>query len=127
MYFDVLGNYVMLGCILTFQVTLLCWVYFGSSIAAFFIALCLTDVREETDTREPVQCRVFVETFRHLWSSGYQKLLVPLTIYSGLEQGFISADFTKVNLLMSGHRHWSVRLCCAGGKKVKIKVVIWLS
>ena len=39
-------------------------------------------------------------TFRHMAKSENQKLLIPLTIWSGLEQGFFGADFTAVKDLM---------------------------
>ncbi|KAK3085295.1 hypothetical protein FSP39_001180 [Pinctada imbricata] len=78
------------------KVQLLCWIYFGSSMLAFVIALFVTntasDSQQDPGTSHGI---LFIETFRHLCSSGYQKLLIPLTVYSGLEQGFISADYTK--------------------------------
>lgn len=37
----------------------------------------------------------FLATFRHL-KDKRQCLLIPLTMYSGFEQGFLSGDYTKV-------------------------------
>lgn len=39
---------------------------------------------------------LFLSTFKHWWGSTPQKLLTFLTIYSGIEQAFITGDYTKV-------------------------------
>ena len=44
---------------------------------------------------------LLLESLKHIWRSRYQKLLVPLTIYSGIEQAFIAGDFTRVSLIVS--------------------------
>ena len=43
--------------------------------------------------KSPLQ--LLLATFVHL-KNPYQVLIVPLTMWSGFEQGFITADFTKV-------------------------------
>ena len=43
--------------------------------------------------KSPLQ--LLLATFVHL-KNPYQMLIVPLTLWSGFEQGFMTADFTKV-------------------------------
>ena len=40
-------------------------------------------------------CQLLVATFRHM-KKPYQLLLIPITFWSGIEQGFFSADYTAV-------------------------------
>ncbi len=44
-------------------------------------------------------CRLLFATFHHL-RHGKQILLIPLTIYSGLEQAFLAGEFTKVSIML---------------------------
>ena len=39
-------------------------------------------------------------TFKHMFERrGYQLMIIPLTFWSGVEQGFFGADFTAVSIL----------------------------
>ncbi|OPL20749.1 hypothetical protein AM593_06688, partial [Mytilus galloprovincialis] len=42
-----------------------------------------------------ISANLFLSTFKHWWGSTPQKLLTILTIYSGMEQAFITGDYTK--------------------------------
>lgn len=44
----------------------------------------------------------FLETFQHL-KDKRQCLLIPLTMYSGLEQGFLAGDYNKVGYKIQGY------------------------
>ncbi|XP_077503852.1 protein unc-93 homolog A-like [Amblyomma americanum] len=53
----------------------------------------LGPVRKEVpDPNPPMQ--LLVETMNHM-RHGYQQLIIPLTIYSGMQQAFFSGDFTQ--------------------------------
>ncbi|XP_046853528.1 protein unc-93 homolog A-like isoform X2 [Xenia sp. Carnegie-2017] len=62
------------------------------SIAATL--LFVDQLKEENIKVRHPKLRLFVSTLRHLQEIR-MLLVVPLTIYSGLEQGFVFADFTK--------------------------------
>ncbi|XP_033638068.1 protein unc-93 homolog A-like [Asterias rubens] len=70
-------------------------IYLGSGLAAGLIVSIFLDrlqTSRRTQTENPGQ--LFLATLRLL--KDYRMiLLVPLTIYSGLEQGFITGDFTR--------------------------------
>ena len=53
---------------------------------------------QRTQTENP--CQLVLATVR-LLKDHRMVLLIPLTIYSGLEQGFITGDFTRVRLRRS--------------------------
>ena len=40
--------------------------------------------------------QLFIATFKHI-AKPYQILIIPLTFWSGVEQGFFGADFTAVS------------------------------
>ncbi len=40
--------------------------------------------------------QLLVATFKHWIFKPYQWLIIPLTFWSGIEQGFFGADFTAV-------------------------------
>jgi CDP-diacylglycerol pyrophosphatase len=48
-----------------------------------------------SDLNQKTGMRLLLATTQHL-KHPYQVLLIPLTIYSGLEQGFLSTDYTQV-------------------------------
>ena len=52
---------------------------------------------EAAGEEAPTGLSLVAATFRHM-KKNYQQLLIPLTIWSGLEQGFFGADFTAVSL-----------------------------
>ena len=41
--------------------------------------------------------KLVLAILNHFWESRYQKLLIPLTIYSGVEQAFVAGEFTRVS------------------------------
>ncbi len=50
----------------------------------------------DDDEKEPLTgFGLLIATFRHL-KNPFQILLIPLTMWSGFEQGFFGADFTAV-------------------------------
>ena len=45
-------------------------------------------------------------TFKHMFERrGYQLMIIPLTFWSGVEQGFFGADFTAVSILVNPKNH----------------------
>ncbi|XP_050399300.1 protein unc-93 homolog A [Patella vulgata] len=80
------------------QVYLLCGIYIGCAVAAVIIISVLLDkiILEKDERRQGRPSpKLLIATFKHLISSPAQLLLIPLTIYSGVEQAFISGDYTK--------------------------------
>ncbi|XP_074165408.1 protein unc-93 homolog A isoform X1 [Sminthopsis crassicaudata] len=75
-------------------------IYTGSGIlavllVAVFLEQIPNDQLESTDEKEKASFWTnFLATFRHL-KDKRQCLLIPLTMYSGFEQGFLSGDYTK--------------------------------
>ncbi|XP_061099755.1 protein unc-93 homolog A-like isoform X2 [Conger conger] len=73
--------------------------YIGVGILAMILVAVFLDnidrdsAREFRGNREPF-CSTFLATFKHL-RDRRQLLLIPLTMYSGFEQGFLSGDYTK--------------------------------
>lgn len=58
----------------------------------------ITANKEESKKENtPSFCSTFLATFRHL-KDVRQCLLIPLTMYSGFEQGFLAGDYTKVGM-----------------------------
>ena len=52
---------------------------------------------------------LLTQSLRHIWSSGYQHLLVPVTVYRGLAPSFLIGDFTAVCIKMSAY---TIRRTC---------------
>ncbi|KAL4235032.1 unc-93 A [Mactra antiquata] len=82
------------------QVYTVCGVYVACAFIAFVIvAIFLDKINLDKSKQESGKRRLsfnlLLETFRHLGRNDYQKLLIPLTLYSGLEQAFIAGDFTR--------------------------------
>ncbi|XP_064641276.1 protein unc-93 homolog A-like [Lineus longissimus] len=86
------------------QVYLLMGIYFALGVLAIMIIWIFLDhvdnqqsdsASTDGDGKRP-RCSpaLLVATFRHLRHPN-QLFIIPLTIYSGLEQGFMSGDFTK--------------------------------
>ncbi|KAL5021970.1 hypothetical protein ScPMuIL_001125 [Solemya velum] len=79
-----------------------CGIYIACGCLAFIIIAVFLDKitldKEAESKNEPKQkldFRMFIATFKHLWKSDYQKLMIVITIYSGVEQAFITGDFTR--------------------------------
>ncbi|XP_051471235.1 protein unc-93 homolog A isoform X2 [Apus apus] len=76
-------------------------IYTASGVlAVLLIAILLDQIKSDQAETEkeiletPSFWSTFLATFQHL-KDKRQCLLIPLTIYSGLEQGFLSGDYTK--------------------------------
>jgi hypothetical protein len=54
------------------------------------------DREEKKEKRSGIQ--LLVATFKHM-KKPYQLLIIPLTFWSGVEQGFFGADFTAVSFV----------------------------
>ena len=71
-------------------------IYLATGICAVLIISFLLDkVNVLGSEKRKGVCNLFIATLKHL-KDNRMKLLVPLTVYSGLEQGFVFGDFTKV-------------------------------
>ncbi|XP_041375305.1 protein unc-93 homolog A-like isoform X2 [Gigantopelta aegis] len=81
------------------KVYIVCGIYTGFAVVAIiivsvFLDKIVLDKEEDGETRK-ISPRLLIATFKHLIKSTPQKLLIPLTIYSGVEQGFIGGTFTR--------------------------------
>lgn len=76
-----------------------CGIYIGFGVlAVIFISLGLDRItldKEDDKAKRTFSFTLLWDTGKHLWKSHYQKLLIPLTMYSGIEQAFIAGDYTK--------------------------------
>ncbi|XP_076111927.1 protein unc-93 homolog A-like [Mytilus galloprovincialis] len=81
------------------KVYILCGIYVGCAVIAFCtIALLLDNItldKKQQTGDAKISVKLFLSTLKHWWQSTPQKLLTFLTIYSGIEQAFITGDFTK--------------------------------
>lgn len=82
------------------QVYTVCGIYTGCAVVAVIIIIVLLDKikldKDNHDQYGKFSFDLVIATFKHWWNSPYQRLLVVLTFYSGVEQGFVGGDFTKV-------------------------------
>ncbi|XP_053141288.1 protein unc-93 homolog A isoform X1 [Hemicordylus capensis] len=74
-------------------------IYTGSGVLAVLLVTVLLDQiranqEESKEEKPPSFCSTFLATFRQL-KDKRQCLLIPLTMYSGFEQGFLAGDYTK--------------------------------
>ncbi|XP_046556131.1 UNC93-like protein [Haliotis rubra] len=80
------------------KIYILCGVFVSCALSGMFIIILFLDrmklVRKDQGSKR-VSPRVLVASVKHLISSRYQILLVPLTVYSGIEQALIGGDFTR--------------------------------
>ncbi|XP_029657148.1 UNC93-like protein, partial [Octopus sinensis] len=71
-------------------------------LAILIICIFLDNIRLEKETgRRSFSISLVAETLRHCWLSTEQKLLIPLTIYSGIEQAFILSSYTSAYITCS--------------------------
>ena len=76
-------------------VVLLVSIYLVCGVLSIAVVLFLLDkLHDEEKEEKPPMFRLFFATLRHLRDIR-MLLIIPLTMYSGLEQGFVFADFTK--------------------------------
>ena len=82
------------------QIITLMSIYLAVGImAAILIGLLLDKIKVlSSERKDRGVCSLFLATIRHLKDVRMQ-LLIPLTIFSGLEQGFVFGDFTKVSMV----------------------------
>ncbi|KAL1431842.1 hypothetical protein MTO96_013934 [Rhipicephalus appendiculatus] len=87
-------NQTNLGVVSRVQTYTLSGVYTCCVLSSIVMLVAFLDpVRKEvSDPNPPMQ--LLVETIYHM-RRGYQQLIVPLTIYSGMQQAFFSGDFTQ--------------------------------
>ena len=78
----------------------MCGIYIGFAILAFLLICFGLDPivldKEEDSEKRKFSFRLTLETAKQLIRSHYQRLLVILTMYSGIEQAFMTGDYTKV-------------------------------
>lgn len=80
------------------KVYTVCGIYIGCAALAVIVISVGVDpitLDKEDGQQRRFTLRLVSETLKHLWRSNYQKLLVVLTMYSGVEQAFATGDFTK--------------------------------
>ncbi|XP_070201072.1 protein unc-93 homolog A-like isoform X2 [Littorina saxatilis] len=76
----------------------LCIIYLCCALVAMVIVALLLDpmtMDNESERDHKLSPKLLIATAQHLISSRTQILLVPITMYSGVEQAFIGADFTQ--------------------------------
>ena len=74
-------------------------IYLAVGILAIILIISLLDKVKVlgSDKRNHGVFSLFIATLKHL-KDVRMRLLIPLTMYSGLEQGFVFGDFTKVSI-----------------------------
>ena len=82
------------------QVRNLCIIYLVCAILAMVIISVLLDPikldKESSVEDRRLSPKLLIATGKHLISSRAQMLLIPLTVYSGVEQAFVGGDYTQV-------------------------------
>lgn len=82
------------------KVYIVCGIYLACAVVGILIVTFLLDsikLDKESDVEDrKLSPKLLIATFKHLVSSPAQMLLIPLTVYSGVEQAFIGGDFTQV-------------------------------
>lgn len=82
---------------LFFKVYTVCGIYLGCAcLAIVIVAIFLDKISHETDGRQMTTKQLLGAIGHHFYSSKYQQLLIPLTMYSGIESAFIAGDYTRV-------------------------------
>ncbi|GAB6027705.1 Protein unc-93 A [Chamberlinius hualienensis] len=96
------------------QVYLLCGICLICSIIAIIVTSVFVNPLQRTFTKQSdlSGVKLMMATFRHL-RNGKQLLLIPITIFSGVEQAFITSDFTKafVSCSLGIHNVGFVMIC----------------
>ena len=84
------------------QVYLLCGIYVGCALVAVLITSTLVDSNSKIGLKNTKKfdspISLLINTLKHIKEKD-QLLIIPLTLWSGFEQAYIGADFTKVNFL----------------------------
>lgn len=87
----------------------MCGIYIGCGVLAVVVIAALLDnitLEREQGRQRKFSFHLVFETLRHLKNSHYQQLLVVLTMYSGIEQAFMTGDYTKVSMLVCLRAIW---------------------
>ena len=72
--------------------------YYIIQIVVFLTVILYFRFRnKEVVKNEKSGCQLLVATFQQM-KNPYQLLIIPLTVWSGLEQAFLNADFTAVSI-----------------------------
>lgn len=83
----------------TTKIYTVCGIYLGFAVlAAIIVSIFLDKIvldKESSDQDRKLSPRLLIATFKHLFSNPIQMLLIPMTVYSGVEQAFMGGDFTK--------------------------------
>lgn len=81
------------------KVYTVCGIYVGFATLAFIVvAVFLQNIKLDKPKKKEdgkISFKLFFATINHWWNSDYQKLIMILTIYSGIEQAFATGTFTK--------------------------------
>ena len=97
-------TYASPECFVYSQVRNLLVIYLVCAVAAMVIVSLLLDPikldRESSAEDRTLSPKELIATVKHLISSPTQMLLVPLTVYSGVEQAFFKGDFSQVGELI---------------------------
>lgn len=115
---------------------MLCGIYTACAImAAIIIALIVDPLQRSSDSKNSAATAtptsLFLATFKHM-KNKKQKLLIPLTVYSGIEQAFMTAEFTKslVTCSLGIHKVGLVMVCygvvdaiCSVGFSPLVKII----
>ena len=76
------GTYIAIACA-------------GVILVCVFVDNLPKYLREDRSRAKKDAAKALIDTALHL-KNKYQLLLIPITIYSGLEQGFYGAEWTRV-------------------------------
>ncbi|XP_064472636.1 protein unc-93 homolog A-like [Ornithodoros turicata] len=101
---DLKINNTNLGSVTPYQVLTLSGLYACLVIASIILMVLFLDplANEVQDASPPKQ--LIIESLRQM-RNGYQQLMIPLTIYSGLQQAFLWGDYTQAFISCS----WGVQ------------------
>ncbi|XP_021371322.1 protein unc-93 homolog A-like [Mizuhopecten yessoensis] len=77
----------------------ICGTWIGLGIAGMIVLAFLTSVNADGDNSKKRKrgslCSSFLAAAKHFWNSRLQKILIPVTLYYGILNGFVVADFTR--------------------------------
>ena len=59
----------------------------------------MLDNLKSSQTIKSSPWKLLTGVVRHIWKSGYQQLLIPVTIYRGLSPTFLMGDFNAVRIV----------------------------
>lgn len=95
------------------RTNMLIGIYLGCCIlSSVLIAIFLSPLNRESEEKDEKISRLLLATFRHL-KDYRQLLLIPLTLYSGIEQTFFLGEYTKafIACVLGVHRIGLIAIC----------------